>query len=233
MPSPYKWAEQLPGVGAGLLYLHPRPPQRRASGTSFSIPLRLSVATHSIRRMQGNDNVRPGRALAWGELDCALWGKSDGLPPGVVYAAIGHLLDTAAVAWCAWDLYLTERQRSMLVSGMGLRSGDVEDRERVRRLLACWAGWHDLGKIGAFQRKDDAAFARLAGYPALGLDTSLSHGEVTQLFLASSLPGTGYDAEGTVCRQRRRPDGWPSCWAGITAGTSLSPRGAPCARHPS
>ncbi|MGW4382466.1 CRISPR-associated endonuclease Cas3'' [Kitasatospora sp. NPDC004531] len=130
------------------------------------------------------------------ELDCALWGKSDGLPAGVVYPLIGHLLDVAAVAWWAWELHLVELQRRVLVAGLGLDAGGVEGRERARALLACWAGWHDVGKVGAFQRKDPAAFALLRGYGPLGPGAVSSHGHVAHLFLAQALPGLGYDGEG-------------------------------------
>ncbi|MER5866119.1 CRISPR-associated endonuclease Cas3'' [Kitasatospora sp. NPDC002040] len=128
-------------------------------------------------------------------VDCVLWGKSDGLLEGVVYPLVGHLLDTAAVAWCGWDLHLVERQRRAVLRGMGLDPESPADRERARALVAVWAGWHDLGKIGHFQRKDPSAYGRLTGYPP-SAGEKLSHGEVTHLLLASALPDTGYDAMG-------------------------------------
>jgi CRISPR-associated endonuclease/helicase Cas3 len=131
-------------------------------------------------------------------LDFGLWGKSDGLPPGVVYPLVWHLLDAAAVAWWAWDVHLTEPHRRTFVQGLGLDPDTAEDRERARRLLACWAGWHDLGKITVdFQMKDAGAYGRLAGYPERGEgDPRVSHGWATHLALIGALPAAGYDAAG-------------------------------------
>ncbi|MFJ4189373.1 CRISPR-associated endonuclease Cas3'' [Kitasatospora sp. NPDC089509] len=129
-------------------------------------------------------------------LDCALWGKSEGLPSGVVYPLIGHLLDVAAVAWWVWELHLVGLQRRVLVAGMGLDPDSASDGERARALLACWAGWHDVGKIGGFQRKDAEAYGLLCGYDPFDAGVVSSHGHVTHLFLAHALPALGYDAEG-------------------------------------
>lgn len=131
-------------------------------------------------------------------LDFGLWGKSEGLPPGVVYPLVWHLLDTAAVAWWVWELHLSASQRGAFVSGVGLDPGRAGDRERARRLLACWAGWHDIGKITElFQAKDLVAASRLSGYSQRGPDDSrASHGWATHLALAGSLPSMGYDAAG-------------------------------------
>ncbi|MFC9329038.1 CRISPR-associated endonuclease Cas3'' [Kitasatospora sp. NPDC057015] len=155
----------------------------------------LSAAWSRIRRVEVDLTALLGSQLCSG-LDCALWGKSDGLPPGVVYPLMGHLLDVAAVAWWAWDLHLVELQRRALVSGMGLDPGNVEDRERARALIACWAGWHDVGKIGGFQCKDSAAYELLRGYDPLDAGVVSSHSHVTHLFLAHALPGLGYEADG-------------------------------------
>jgi CRISPR-associated endonuclease/helicase Cas3 len=115
-----------------------------------------------------------------------------------VYPLIWHLLDTAAVAWCVWDVYMSGPQREAFARGLDLDPDRPEDLERARRLLACWAGWHDLGKItDLFQRKDSLAFSRLSGYPRRSPDDPrASHGWATHLALAGVLPGRGYDAEG-------------------------------------
>lgn len=200
-------------------------------GTDFSIPLCLSVATHSIRRMQGNDDTRPSRASAWEQLDCALWGKSDGLPPGVAYAAIGHLLDTAAVAWCGWDVYLTEPQRSMLVSGMGLRSGKL-------RIGSGFAACSPVGPAGTIWARSAASSARTPRHSVGSRDTRrwaltprprMSQGPSCSWQVRC--PARGMTAWGMACRRRRRLGGWRSCWVGITAGSLLSRRGGLCGRR--
>ncbi|MFF3073314.1 CRISPR-associated endonuclease Cas3'' [Kitasatospora sp. NPDC057936] len=155
----------------------------------------LSVARSTIRDVLFDCTASPDSQPCSG-LDCALWGKSEGLPPGVVYPLVGHLLDVAAVAWWTWDLHLVDLQRRVLVAGMGLDPDRVEDSERARALLACWAGWHDVGKIGGFQRKDAEAYELLHGYDPLDAGVVSSHGHVTHLFLAHALPDLGYDADG-------------------------------------
>ncbi|RGD62083.1 CRISPR-associated endonuclease Cas3'' [Kitasatospora xanthocidica] len=114
----------------------------------------------------------------------------------MVYPLIGHLLDVAAVAWWAWDLHLVDVQRRVLVTGMGMDPDSAKDRGRARALLACWAGWHDVGKIGGFQCKDVEAYELLHGYDSLDAGVVSSHGHVTHLFLAHALPALGYDADG-------------------------------------
>ncbi|MFJ6620069.1 CRISPR-associated endonuclease Cas3'' [Kitasatospora sp. NPDC091335] len=128
-------------------------------------------------------------------LDGVLWSKEDGLPDGLTYPLFAHLLDTAAVCLALWDLYMSEGQQRMFTAGLGLEPDSDTDRERAGSLLACWAGWHDLGKIGAyFQVKVPAEFAQLRGYPPLSSEArGLSHGEATQLYLAVRLPSHGYD----------------------------------------
>lgn len=144
------------------------------------------------------DNVAvPLEGWAWG-LDFGLWGKSDGLPVGVVYPLVGHLLDAAGVAYRLWDLHLTEPQRRTVVSGLGLDPDAGDGHVRARGLLACWAGWHDLGKITqSFQVKDKTARARLSGYTErIAEGPRVTHGWATHLALAGMLPDRGYDAAG-------------------------------------
>ncbi|MFF4821376.1 CRISPR-associated endonuclease Cas3'' [Kitasatospora sp. NPDC001309] len=131
-------------------------------------------------------------------IDGILWSKEDGLPDGLTYPAFAHLLDTAAVCLALWDLHMSESQQRTFTAGLGLDPDSGTDRGRARSLLACWAGWHDIGKIGAcFQVKVRAAFAQLKGYPPLPSGVrGLSHGEATQLYLAVQLPLHGYDGTG-------------------------------------
>ncbi|MFJ7280196.1 HD domain-containing protein [Kitasatospora sp. NPDC098663] len=121
----------------------------------------------------------------------------DGLPDGLTYPVFAHLLDTVAVCLALWDLHLSEGQQRIFTAGLGLDPDSTADRQRARSLLACWAGWHDLGKIGNFQTLAPAAFALLRRYPVLpSAARGLSHGECTQLILAARLPAYGYDSTG-------------------------------------
>ncbi|MFF2041861.1 CRISPR-associated endonuclease Cas3'' [Kitasatospora sp. NPDC058170] len=131
-------------------------------------------------------------------IDGVLWSKEDRLPDGLTYPVFAHLMDTAAACLALWDLHMSEGQQRTFTAGLGLDPNSGTGRERARSLLACWAGWHDLGKIGAyFQVKAPAAFAQLRGYSPLASDAqSLSHGAATQLYLAVRLPSLGYDGTG-------------------------------------
>lgn len=87
------------------------------------------------------------------------WAKTVTLDDGTesLYPLIDHLLDTAAVAMLLWDRYLTTSQR--LVISDGLKVG----AECARRLVAFWAGLHDIGKLTPdFQHCHDGGWRQLA-----------------------------------------------------------------------
>lgn len=95
------------------------------------------------------------------------WGKTARLDDGTesIYALIDHLLDTAAMALLLWDRYLTPNQRAVICSGLGSVNED-----RARRLVAFWAGLHDIGKLTpSFQQCDQQGWSSLA--PQLRADS--------------------------------------------------------------
>ncbi|GAA0990892.1 CRISPR-associated endonuclease Cas3'' [Streptomyces rhizosphaericus] len=88
-------------------------------------------------------------------LDARLWGKEKGLLRP--YPLICHLLDTAAVAGRLWDVMLGARSRGLIAERLGL------GEDASRRLVCCWAGLHDLGKITPpFQSMSASRYAVLA-----------------------------------------------------------------------
>ncbi|WHT22583.1 HD domain-containing protein [Crossiella sp. CA-258035] len=74
---------------------------------------------------------------------------------------------------------------------MGIARGMGITGEHARRLVALWAGLHDLGKITeVFQRLNQAAFAeleRLAGYPVDGSIPRVRHDLAGQIAVAPLL----------------------------------------------
>ncbi|MFH7340626.1 CRISPR-associated helicase Cas3' [Streptomyces sp. KHY 26] len=91
-----------------------------------------------------------GTVLSSGQngLDESLWGKSRGLDPELPpYPLVRHLLDTAAMALCLWDVFLSENQRARIAEGMDLAT----EPERARALVGLCAGLHDIGKVSGFQ----------------------------------------------------------------------------------
>ncbi|MFE4861508.1 CRISPR-associated helicase Cas3' [Streptomyces sp. NPDC056670] len=98
------------------------------------------------------------------EPDESVWAKSRGLDQALpLYPLVRHLLDTAAMALCLWDRYLSESQRRVIAAGMGLEG----EEERARALVGLCGGLHDLGKLSGFQfcdaRGRDGLSGRLTG----------------------------------------------------------------------
>lgn len=121
------------------------------------------------------------------------WAKTVELADGTecVYALIDHLLDTAAVALLLWDRYLAANQRAVICSGLGRVDG-----ERARRLVAFWAGLHDIGKLTpSFQRCDEQGWRSLA--PNLRADAGRAakvyHDVAGLRSVPKVLSGLGYD----------------------------------------
>ncbi|MYV92901.1 CRISPR-associated helicase Cas3' [Streptomyces sp. SID1034] len=97
------------------------------------------------------------------EPDESVWAKARGLDPALpLYPLVRHLLDTAAMALCLWDEYLSRGQRQAIAAGMGLEG----DLGRARALVGLCGGLHDLGKLSGFQfcdaRGRDGLSAELA-----------------------------------------------------------------------
>lgn len=120
-------------------------------------------------------------------LDLDLWGKSEGLPHGVRYPLICHLLDAAAVAEALW------RDHVALGIREGIAAGMRTTVEHAGRLLGYWAALHDIGKITyGFQAQD--ATAPIRGYPANELRRG--HDHVAAEWLQYVLPEHGYPGDG-------------------------------------
>ncbi|WP_066890219.1 CRISPR-associated helicase/endonuclease Cas3 [Carbonactinospora thermoautotrophica] len=134
--------------------------------------------------------LRSGEAggMALG-VDGLLWGKSRGLPRP--YPLVCHLADVAAVVLALWDLVLSPGQRRRITHGLGLA-----DEEQAARLVALWAGLHDIGKaIPGFQTINPDAFAALVDggrYPVWKELGRLSHDRATHLVLGLLLRDRGY-----------------------------------------
>ncbi|MCO1575833.1 CRISPR-associated helicase Cas3' [Crossiella sp. SN42] len=123
----------------------------------------------------------------WALVEWRLWGKSRGLRKR--YPVACHGADAAAAAWVLWEVVLSASQRGVIARGMGVTG------EHARRLVALWAGLHDLGKITAvFQQLDKAAFAELehlAGYPVDGSIPQVRHDLAGQIAVAPLLAELG------------------------------------------
>jgi len=136
---------------------------------------------------QENDSASP-------PVDLGLWGKSAGLPHGVTYPVVCHLLDTAAVALMLWERFVPGGLRARIAAGLGVTEGDAG------RLIGFWAGLHDIGKVvPSFQGQDELAFARLAGYPGTPADP-LKHDFAVHVWLSTALQRVGYAPDGLLPR---------------------------------
>jgi len=99
---------------------------------------------------------------------------------------ICHLIDVAQVTLVLWNTVLTDSARAQFVEALGL------DEEATGRLIAFWAGLHDLGKASpAFQRQYTPAEASLinAGlsFPRRFVQEPCYHGTVSAYALETLL----------------------------------------------
>lgn len=106
-----------------------------------------------------------------------LWAKAD-RKTGRTHPLVCHLLDVAQVTLSLWNTVLTESIREQFARSLNL------DVAATGRLLAFWAGLHDIGKASpAFQRKVKAQEAVLdaAGLPFSRLfsQESAPHGTIS------------------------------------------------------
>ncbi|WP_399087879.1 CRISPR-associated helicase Cas3' [Streptomyces sp. BBFR2] len=128
--------------------------------------------------------------------ECLLWGKSKGLPAGRHYPLICHLVDTSVMADVLWDAYLTRSQRRMIARALDLTC------DEARRLVAFWAGLHDIGKaVPSWQamRPDLAEALVSAGYPVVSEADAAAlgrHESSSQLLVPSLLGGLGWNLSG-------------------------------------
>nr|WP_281373676.1 CRISPR-associated helicase Cas3' [Haloechinothrix aidingensis] len=112
-----------------------------------------------------------------------MWGKERGLD-GARYPVMCHLLDTAAVARMVWRDVVAPGTQRWVAEQLGM---SVED---AGRLVAFWAGLHDVGKLTpTFQRQ----VAIPDGYADAASDgDGRAHDQATHVWLASALAGLGY-----------------------------------------
>jgi CRISPR-associated endonuclease/helicase Cas3 len=114
-----------------------------------------------------------------------LWAKADRVT-GRTHPLICHMLDVAHVALALWSEAMTGSLRAHMAGALGL------DQESAGRLIAFWAGLHDLGKASpAFQRKWPAAEAELSAagleFPKVFARQSFSHGAASAYLLPDLL----------------------------------------------
>lgn len=113
-----------------------------------------------------------------------LWAKTD--KTGRSHPLVCHLIDVAQVALALWESALTDSVRTQFGDLLGL------DVPATGRLLAFWAGLHDIGKASpAFQRRWKAAEASLGAaglsFPKLFVQEPCSHGTITVRVLGEFL----------------------------------------------
>jgi CRISPR-associated endonuclease/helicase Cas3 len=135
-----EWQEMLPwvrGWGADCEVLEPE-------------ELRSQVVHEANRLARLYSLVGQSSAREW-----MLWAKAD-VDSNRIHLLIYHLLDVGQVMLALWRLALPAQTRDALAGALGL------DEENASRLLAFWAGLHDLGKAApGFQRKYPPAIATL------------------------------------------------------------------------
>jgi CRISPR-associated endonuclease/helicase Cas3 len=106
-----------------------------------------------------------------------LWAKTD-KPKTTTHPLICHLIDVAQVTRALWNDVLTDGIRTQIAEALGL------DVDAAGRLLAFWAGLHDLGKAcPCFQRKHAPTQASLAkaglSFPKVFSRESCPHGTIS------------------------------------------------------
>ncbi|WP_393915991.1 CRISPR-associated helicase Cas3' [Halostreptopolyspora alba] len=120
-------------------------------------------------------------------IDFSLWGKSEGLPPGVRYPLACHLLDAAAAAEALWRDHVSPGVHETIAHGLDTTV------DHAGTLIRHWAGLHDIGKIThGFQGQD--ATAPIRGYPAA--EHRKAHDHVAAEWLQCALPEYGYPKDG-------------------------------------
>ncbi len=99
---------------------------------------------HEVRRLAELYTISPSEKLTTMEI---LWAKTH-RTTGKVHLLIYHLLDVASVALAMWDHVLGDGLRQQITEWLGL------DQKSAGKLIAFWAGLHDLGKASpVFQAK--------------------------------------------------------------------------------
>ncbi len=148
------------------------------------------VAPEALREMLTSEAQRLALLYGTGEVTSPplyqlLWAKTDKAKT-TTHPLICHLIDVAQVTRALWDDVLTDSIRAQFVEALGL------DVDAAGRLLAFWAGLHDLGKASpAFQRLHKPAEASLnaAGlsFPKLFTQEPCYHGTISASVLEKLL----------------------------------------------
>jgi CRISPR-associated endonuclease/helicase Cas3 len=124
----------------------------------------------------------------YGGIDLSPWGKFD-RGAMAVYPLLFHMLDVAAIALELWDRFLTLSQRRVIADGLGV------PLEEARRLVAFFAGCHDLGKLSGFQECEAHPWARVSD--GLRADTGgwerIPHERASMHAAVELLAELGYD----------------------------------------
>ncbi len=135
--------------------------------------------TRRMARVYGvsNESPPPRYQLLWGKL------SRDKMRS---HPLVCHMLDVAEMTRALWHDALTAGQRAHWAAVLGL------DEEAAGRLLAFWAGLHDLGKASpAFQRQWREAEASLSAnglpFPKRFVDEFCPHGQITTATLPDVL----------------------------------------------
>lgn len=114
----------------------------------------------------------------------ALWAKTD-RQTGDIHLLIYHLIDVAQVTLVLWHEALSKSFRDQICAWLDL------DVDQAGRLLAFWAGLHDMGKASpAFQSKFSPAEASLAAVGLAIPNTAIPnvpHGTVSAYVLQDAL----------------------------------------------
>jgi len=114
-----------------------------------------------------------------------LWAKTDKAKT-TTHPLICHMIDVAQVTLVLWDAVLTESIHTQFAEALGL------DADAAGRLIAFWAGSHDLGKASpCFQRKHKPTKNSLSAaglsFPRLFARESCRHGTVSAYVLEALL----------------------------------------------
>lgn len=114
-----------------------------------------------------------------------LWAKTD-REKSCAHPLICHMMDVAQVALALWERVLTEGIRTQFASALGVC------QEEAGRLIAFWAGLHDLGKASpCFQGKYQPAQTILAAaglpFPQTFAREECHHGAISSAVLSLAL----------------------------------------------
>ncbi|WP_420162286.1 CRISPR-associated helicase Cas3' [Nocardiopsis sp. CNT-189] len=117
-------------------------------------------------------------------VDLRLWAKERDLG-GYRHPAACHALDAAAMALVLWEEAVAPGVRATISASL------ATDEEHAGRLIAFWAGLHDVGKVSPeFQHQIDID---LPSYPSpRDLAGRAGHATATARWLEQALPTAGY-----------------------------------------